>query len=230
MFDLLFLVVVGLSTAFAAMRGGLRELSTLLALGLAGGLTWVLTPLLLSATGLAGSFIGAAALTVILLGVLFIAIHIGLHLALKRTPLEGRAALADKIGGGAFGLFRGLVLVGLGYLGFSYYLDEERQPDSVRNAVTKPIAAGMASWFDGLTPDDAYIESVAPEDDGAAADAAADGYARSDRNGMEEIITTVTTTDPAIAAESPQTDETSLEDSIADILITTENSPQGDEQ
>ncbi len=223
MFDLLFLLVVGLSTAFAAMRGGLREFATLLALAIAGGLTWVIAPGLLTTTGLSGSFFGSIILAAVLIAAFFVVVHIGLHLVLKRTPLEGRAALIDRASGGAFGLFRGLVLVGLGFLGYGYYLDEARQPDSVKNAITRPVAAGMASWFESFAPEDAYIENTGdtPEEE---TNAAVDGYARSDRNGLEEIVTTVTTTDPTISETGPEpieanAEDTSLEDSIADILI-----------
>ena len=119
-----------------------------------------------------------------------------------------------RVGGGAFGFLRGLVLVGLGYLGYSYYLDEARQPDEVRNAITRPVAAGMANWFQSFTPEEAYIESAPPP---AATDEDYDpvenGYDRADRNGLSEIVTTVTTTDEDISA-----DETDTLDSIADIL------------
>ncbi|WP_425408314.1 CvpA family protein [Hyphococcus sp.] len=229
MFDLLFIVVVGLSTAFAVLRGGLRELSTLLALAIAGGLTLLLIEPILAVTGQDGSFFGTAFIVAVLVAVFFLAAHIGLHLGLKRIPLEGRARLADRIGGGAFGFFRGLVLIGLGYLGYTYYLDEASQPDGVRTAMTQPIAAGMANWFEGFTPDAADLDAPvkqSPEDD---VDAAISGYDRSDRNGLNEIVTTVTTTDPTIAATSPEaSDASGIEeeelDPIADIIQ--EETPQ----
>ena len=160
-FDLLVLLVLGLSTAFAALRGGLRELATLIALAVAAGLTLVIVQPVLGVTGLAGSFFGTIIVAAVLAAVFFIAAHVGLHFALRRTPLEGRAKLIDRVGGGAFGFLRGLVLIGLGYLGYSYYLDEARQPDEVRNAITRPVAAGMANWFQSFTPEEAYIESAA---------------------------------------------------------------------
>jgi len=214
MFDLLVLLVLGLSTAFAALRGGLRELATLIALAIAAGLTLVVVQPVLGFTGLAGSFFGTIIIAAILAAVFFVAAHVGLHLALRSTPLEGRAKLIDRVGGGAFGFLRGLVLVGLGYLGYSYYLDEARQPDEVRNAVTRPLAAGMANWFQSFTPEDAYIESAPPptatEDD---YDPVENGYERADRNGLSEIVTTVTTSDEDISTE-----EADPSDSIADIL------------
>lgn len=214
MFDLLVLLVLGLSTAFAALRGGLRELATLIALAIAAGLTLVVIQPVLGVTGLAGSFFGTIIVAAVLAGVFFVAAHVGLHLALRSTPLEGRAKLIDQVSGGAFGFLRGLVLVGLGYLGYSYYLDEARQPDEVRNAMTRPVAAGMANWFQSFTPEDAYIESAPPptatEDE---YDPVESGYDRADRNGLSEIVTTVTTSDEDIS-----TDETNTIDSIADIL------------
>lgn len=229
MFDLLFVVVVGLSTAFAVLRGGLRELSTLLALAIAGGVTLLFIEPALALTGQAGSFFGTAFIAAIMIAVFFLAAHIGLHLGLKRIPLEGRTALANRIGGGVFGFFRGLVLVGLGYLGYTYYLDEARQPEEVKTAMTRPVAAGMASWFESFTPETADLDAPvkpSPEDD---VDAAVSGYPRSDRNGLNEIVTTVTTTDPTIAATSPEAGaaeevEEDERDPIADILQ--EESPQ----
>lgn len=220
MFDLLFLVVVGVSTAFAVLRGGLRELSTLLALAIAGGVTLLLIEPLLAVTGQAGSFFGTAIIAVILIAIFFVIAHIGLHIGLKRMPLEGRAKLIDRIGGGAFGFFRGLVLIGLGYLGYSYYLDEAKQPESVKSAMTQPLAAGMASWFETFTPETADLDApVKPVED--EVDAAISGYDRSDRSNLNEIVTTVTTTDPAISESRPADEEAADEedeDPIADIL------------
>ncbi len=224
MFDVLFLLVVGLSTVFAAMRGGMRELATLLALGVAGGLTWMITPGVLSATGLSGSFFGTVIVAATLVAVFFVLAHLAFHLGLKRIPLEGRAALYDRLGGGVFGAFRGLVLVGLGFLGYGYYLDEARQPEEVKNAITRPIAAGMAHWFESFAPEDAYIENASEPEEEEETNADVDGYARSDRNGLEEIVTTVTTTDPALLPEEETpAEDTSFEDSLADILITEED-------
>ncbi|MEO1242480.1 MAG: CvpA family protein [Pseudomonadota bacterium] len=229
MFDILVLLVLGLSTAFAALRGGLRELSTLIALAIAGGLTLIVAEPMLAVTGLAGSFFGTIIVAAVLVAVFFIVAHVGLHLGLQRVPLEGRAKLADRIGGGVFGFVRGLVLVGLGYLGYGYYLDEARQPESVKSAITRPVAAGMANWFQSFTPDEAYIES-APTDDKEddkedEPDPAESGYDRLDRNSLSEIVTTVTTSDetPVEGTPGTATDET---DSIADILQDQEEDPQ----
>jgi len=224
MFDLLVILVLGLSTAFAALRGGLRELSTLIALAVAGGLTLILAEPILGVTGQTGSFFGTIIIAAILIGVFFIVTHVGLHFGLQRMPLEGRAKLADRVGGGVFGFARGLVLVGLGYLGYGYYLDEARQPDSVRSAITQPVAAGMADWFQSFTPKEAYIENTPiDESETTEPDPAESGYDRLDRNSLSQIVTTVTTSDET-------TTDTTLDaipddaDPIADILE--EENPQ----
>ncbi len=134
--------------------------------------------------------------------------------------------MIDRAAGGAFGFIRGLVLIGLGYLGYSYYLDEAKQPDSVKSAFTRPVAAGMAHWFESFTPETADLDApVKPVEEDV--DASISGYDRSDRSNLNEIVTTVTTTDPAIAESQPAEDETQDgdedEDPIADILNQDDN-------
>ena len=213
MFDLLVVFVIGLSTAFAALRGGLREASTLLALAIAGGVTLLVIEPALGVSGQAGSFFGTAIVAVLLVAAFFILAHIALHFALERAPLRGRARLYDRIGGGAFGFLRGLVLIGLGYLGYTYYLDEARHPDDVRNAITRPVAQGMADWFESFAPAAAGIDAAEePEEEETTVDASVSGYDRGDRNTLSEIVTTVTTTDQTGAGQTgaPETSDAAV--------------------
>ena len=214
MFDLLFVVIVGLSTAFAVLRGGLQELSTIISLSLAGIIAWMVTPGLLGVLGLSGSFFGLIIIAAVLVGVFFVAIHIGCHLALQKFPLRGNAVTINRVGGGIFGFVRGLVLIGLGYLGFSYYLDEARQPDEVKNAITQPIAAGMASWFESFAPASTQLDGFQtdPSEDASVNE---NGYDRASRNTLDEIVTVATTSDAdAINSEITAGDS----DKIADII------------
>ena len=79
----------------------------------------------------------------------------------------------------------------------------------------------MAHWFESFTPETADLDARRRciEDD---ADASISGYERSDRNSLNEIVTTVTTTDPAILESQPADENTEPnagdEDPIADIL------------
>ena len=237
MFDFLVVLVIGLSTGFAALRGGLREASTLLALAVGGGATLAVLEPALGATGQAGSFFGTMIVAVVLVVVFFILAHVALHVALERMPLRGRGRLYDRLGGVVFGFARGLVLIGLGYLGYTYYLDEARHPEDVRTAVTRPLAQGMADWFESFAPAAAGIEAP-PEAPAAqeetAVDASVRGYGRGDRNTLSEIVTTVTTSDqPAQPGAATRLGETERalqgpsageDDPIAEILQ--EENPQ----
>ncbi len=199
-FDAVVLSVIGLSTLFAAIRGGLREGATLIALGAGAALGFVCLKPILSLTGSEGSFFTTVVLGAILVTIFFIGLYAAFHFILKRYALSGQARVIDKTAGGVFGAFRGLILIGLAYLGYGYYLDEANQPDSVRNAFTQPIAAATAGFFESFAPDSTYIRTQESEseesEESSTENAAAAGYARGDRAGLSEMITTVTTSDP----------------------------------
>lgn len=233
-FDAVVLSVIGLSTLFAAIRGGLREAATLIALGGGGFASFLVLKPILSATGGEHSFFITAAVAAVMIVVFFIGFYIALHMALRRFALNGRGLVIDKTVGGVFGALRGLVLVGLAYLGYGYYLDEPNQPEAVRDAVTQPLAAAAAGFFENLAPDSAYIHTHDGDADkpdqntGAKAsvqNATEAGYARGDRAGLSEMITTMTTSDaqpPEAEAAKPDTKEKAKkeddDDPIADIL------------
>lgn len=193
-FDLLVLAVLALSIGFAVIRGALRELGTLLALGLAAVAAFALLKPLQNVFGLGESFVSTTVIVgaVSLLG--FLLLYVLLHLALRRLALTGPAAKTDRIAGGVFGLVRGLALIGLGFLAYSYYLGEERRPEGVKTALTLPLAKGIAGLFADFAP--APIENAAPARSPAdveGANPAIEGYARGDRSALSEIMTTVTT-------------------------------------
>lgn len=208
-FDALLLGILGVSIAFAAARGAIRELTTLGVLGLAGVAAWLGAKPALAFFGSNGVFQTIAAAGVIGLiafgGFYFIA-----HKALLRLKLNKKQRQADKIGGGVFGLVRALALIGLGFLGYGYYLDEANQPDAVKKALLRPVAAASASFFEQFAPSQRDLADGKTAAAPAPANAAKDGYANADRTGLKEIVATVTTSDAANAS--------SADDSIAGIL------------
>lgn len=218
-FDALLLGILGISITFAAARGAIRELTTLGILGLAGLAAWLGAKPALAFFGSNGVFQTIAAAGVIGLlafgGLYFVA-----HKALRRLKLNKKQRQADRIGGGAFGLVRALALIGLGFLGYGYYLDEKNQPDSVREALLRPVAAASASFFEQFTPSQRELRDTKNLANQPAVDAAKEGYANTDRTGLKEIVTTVTTTDPGNSLGS---------DAIADIL-NEEVTPDGDSE
>lgn len=218
-FDGLVIAVLILSTGFAIVRGALREIGTLAALGAAAGAAFFLVKPLQAATGVDQSFMATLIVGAVLLTAGFVLAYALLHLGLKRVRLAGRALTADRVGGGVFGFLRGLVLVGLGFLAYSYYLDETRRPESVNAAMTLPVAKGMAAIFEGFAPQEPEIEPAQPEEQDS--NAAVDGYARTDRTALAEIVTTVTTSDDPEAKDAANAVSG---DPIADILA--ESNPE----
>jgi uncharacterized membrane protein required for colicin V production len=202
-FDALLLAIVGISIFFASVRGAIRELATLLVLGASALLAWIGAAPVAAALG-KNSFIASAAVA----GVIGVAAFVGgyflLHKAMLRLKLDKRLKSADRIGGGAFGALRALALIGLGFLGYGYYLDEANQPDAVRKALLLPVATSSAGFFEQFAPSHRELRAS----DKKNVNAAREGYDGADRSGLQEIVTTVTTTEAGAKAQDP----------IADIL------------
>lgn len=203
-FDLLILAVLAASTAFAVIRGALKEIGTLLVLGGAAAAGWFLAKPLAAGFGAASSFLTLAAIGGVIALLAFLGLYFALHAGLRRLPLKGAAQRTDRIAGGVFGFARGLALIGLGFLAYSYYLDEARRPTAVAKALTLPLAKIAADFFEGFAPANAGDLDGAGPKAGAQENAAVQGYGRSDRAALSEILTTVTTSDGApVKAQAP---------------------------
>lgn len=204
-FDALLIAVIGVSVFFATVRGGVRELATMAALAVAGLIAFLLMKPIAAAAGEDSFFVSAMISAVIGIGA-FTGAYFFLHKAMIRWKPSAKMKNYDKLGGGVFGLVRALALIGLGFLGYGYYLDEMNQPDAVRKALLLPVAASSASFFEQFAPPNRELSAAAS----AAKNAAAEGYEGRDRSGLKEIVTTVTTTDKDAKAAAG--------DPIADIL------------
>lgn len=196
-FDFLVVFVLALSIGFAVIRGALKEIGTLLALALAvvGAFVFVKP---VAAVFLAGK---SSFLTTLIAGgaigtVLFFALYVSLHLGLRRFALSARGVQVDRIFGGVFGAIRGFVLIGLGFLAYAYYLDDDRRPEVVSKALTLPLAEAAAGVFERMAPASTRLdERTQPVTEKQSANAARDGYARNDRSALSEMVATVTTSD-----------------------------------
>ncbi|MGE0407963.1 MAG: CvpA family protein [Amphiplicatus sp.] len=214
-FDLLVIMVLALSILFAVIRGAIREIGTLGVLAAAALAAFLLIKPLQGLFKAGDSFLATLAIGGAVGAAAFVFLYILLHVALSRLVLSKRARRADRIAGGVFGLVRGLALVGLGFLAYAYYLDEDRRPESVNKAMTLPVAKAMADFFEGFAPAGTKLAPAAPKAT-PAENAAVEGYGRADRSALAEIVTTVTT-----SADKGSADEASAEpgdDPIAEIL------------
>ncbi|MBY0423336.1 MAG: CvpA family protein [Parvularculaceae bacterium] len=198
-FDFLVVFVLALSIGFAVIRGALKEIGTLLALALAvvGAFVFVKP---VAAVFLAGksSFLGTIVAGGVIGAVLFFALYVALHLGLRRVALTARGVQVDRIFGGVFGAIRGIVLIGLGFLAYAYYLDDDRRPEAVAKALTLPLAEAAAGVFERMAPASTRLdERTAPAPEKKSANAARDGYARNDRSALSEMVATVSSSEPA---------------------------------
>ncbi len=216
-FDALLLAVVGVSIFFAAIRGAIREVATLAVLAFAALLGFVGAKPAASLVGKADAFLAGVAAAAIIAVIVFVAGYLLLHKGMIRLKLTGRMKEYDRIGGGVFGLARALALIGLGFLGYGYYLDEGSQPDAVRKALLLPVATSSARFFEQFAPTNRDLNAGAAA---KKANAASEGYDGRDRSGLKEIVTTVTTTEKG---------EANSVDPIADIL-TEEAASDGEPQ
>jgi len=186
-FDLIVIFILVLSTGLAAMRGALLELATLLALGIAGLLSFQFAGSILEMTGKEGSVMAMIITHFVLIGIFFIVFYVITHLLLMKFPLSTRGIQINRIVGGLFGFLRGYVVIGLGFLAYGYYLDEEHQHESVRDALTTPFAASGAAMFERFIPDSTQLKQNGKDDAVNDADVATQGYGRSDRAGLSEV-------------------------------------------
>jgi uncharacterized membrane protein required for colicin V production len=190
-FDLLVAAVLVLSTAFAAIRGGLREVGALAVLAAAAAMALLLAKPLLNALGAKPTFLALAAVVGAVGFVGFVGFYVLLHFGLKRLRIKGAGLRADRVAGGVFGFLRGLALVGLGFLAYGYSFAEDRRPPSVRNALTLPIAEATADFFASFAPESNRLQPAAAKK--PETNAAVEGYPRAERSALAEIVTTATT-------------------------------------
>lgn len=190
-FDLLILGFLAVSIGFAAYRGAIREFLTLIAVILAGLIAWASLKPVLGLIGKSDSFMAMVIVGLLVAVVAFVAIYLGLAALAGRIRLKNRALLVDRVGGGVFGFARGVVLLGLGFLAYGYYLDEPNRPAAVNEALLLPFAQASARLIEGLAP----AAATASEDESeSTVTIGSKGYPQGSRSGLDEIFATVTTT------------------------------------
>jgi len=198
LFDVIIILIFVVSTLLAIFRGALLELATLLALGISILLGLQIGPFIINAAGNEGSVIATLATYCIAIFILFIFLYTLIHILVYKFPLSERGTLVNRIAGGVFGFARAYIIIGLGFLAYGYYLEENQQHTSVRDAMTLPIAQSGAKFFEQYIPDSAKLDPANTERQTPlppSKDVSSEGYGRSERAGLNEVITTVTTTE-----------------------------------
>ena len=198
--DLVLLGVMLISGLLAMVRGFMREVLSIAAWGTAAlvtlysfgkllptAKTYFSNDTLASIAVVAGVFIG----TLIIVSVITVRI--------SDMVLDSRIGALDRTLGFLFGLARGLLIVVVAFLFFTWLVPEKQRPDWVTGAKSRVVLQGTGDWLLSLLPDDPEntilkrFKKNKPEDEQTDADQPApaiggDGYSKPARDSLKKLI------------------------------------------
>jgi len=206
MLDLILVAIMLVSGLLALMRGFTREVLSLLAWGGAAAAAFFA----IHSQGLldlANKYIQPeiAAKIAVAGGVFIIVLIIISIISVKISDLvvDSAAGVFDRTLGFAYGLARGLVLVVIAYMIYSYLVPPDRQYAGVRNAHSLPIIESVAEMVKSVIPPDiaesiTNATNVGSSQEQRAAEPAAEpgqpdqpeqpGYQNDETQGLDQLI------------------------------------------
>lgn len=153
-FDIIVLILLGVSAAVGFSRGAVREIAALVALVFAAGLAVFGLPAFgpMFRKLIHPDWLGTVAALVVVFVVAFVALRlIGAGLARTVQNTQGLGFL-DRSFGLLIGLGRGLVVLGALFLMFNAATPEDLRPKWITEARTWPLASSMGHLLDELAP------------------------------------------------------------------------------
>ena len=152
--DCLIVFIVLVSVIYAAWRGFLWETLTIFSWVSAAFACLYFGPYVIP---LMRSMVGESWLASLLgYASVFLAVFIPLAFVSHRfseTVKHSPIGPLDRAAGVAFGIVRGLVLVGLAYMAFSYFVPLSKHPEWIRNARLLPIVQSTSQVLLSVVPD-----------------------------------------------------------------------------
>src|SRR5262245_39312016 len=153
--DLLLLGVMLISGLLAMIRGFMREVLSIAAWAAAAVATVLLYPKLLpiAKANISSDILATAAVIggTFLLTLLVVSV---LTVRVSDMILDSRIGALDRTLGFLFGLARGLIIVVVAFLFFSWLVPANKQPDGVRNAKSRVVLENTGEWLQALLPQD----------------------------------------------------------------------------
>jgi len=193
--DLVLLAVMLISGLLAMVRGFMREILSIAAWGAAAVVTlYAFSKLLPTAKTYFNNDTVAA--VVVVAGV-FISTLIVVSIVTVRIS---DMILDSRIGalGFLFGLARGLLIVVVAFLFFSWLVPDKQRPDWVTGAKSRVVLQGTGDWLMSLLPDDPEntilkrFKKNKPDDEQTDAEpatpATGDGYTKPARDSLKKLI------------------------------------------
>jgi membrane protein required for colicin V production len=153
--DIILIVVMLISGLLAMVRGFMREILSLIAWVLAAGATLYSYAKVLP---LAKQYFNndIVATVAVIGGVFLITLLIVsvLTVRLSDMVLDSRVGALDRTLGFLFGLARGLVIVVVAFIFFTWLVPERSQPEWVKSAKSRVVLTGTGQWLMSMLPED----------------------------------------------------------------------------
>jgi membrane protein required for colicin V production len=153
--DFLLLGVMLISGLLAMIRGFMREVLSIAAWAAAAVATILLYSRLLpvAKANISNDMLATGAVVggVFLITLLLVSI---ITVRISDMILDSRIGALDRTLGFLFGLARGLVIVVVAFLFFSWLVPGNKQPEGVRNAKSRVVLENTGEWLQALLPQD----------------------------------------------------------------------------
>ena len=197
--DIIVLAVMLLSGLLAMIRGFMREILSIAAWGAAAVGTLYAFPKLLptAKTYFNNDTIAMVAVVAgVFLGTLIVATIITSRIS--DMVLDSRIGALDRTLGFLFGLARGLLIVVVAFMFFTWLVPDKQRPDWVTGAKSRVVLQGTGDWLMALLPDDPEntilkrFKKNKPDDDQADSEqqpsGSGDGYSKPARDSLKKLI------------------------------------------
>jgi len=153
--DIVLIVVMLISALLAMVRGFMREVLSIIAWVLAAGATlYSYSKLLPFAKQYFNNDIVAA--VAVVGGVFLITLLVVSVLTVRVSDmvLDSRVGALDRTLGFLFGLARGLVIVVVAFMFFTWLVPDRSQPEWVKAAKSRVVLTGTGQWLMSMLPED----------------------------------------------------------------------------
>ena len=197
--DLILLGVMLISGLLAMVRGFMREVLSIAAWGTAAVVTlYSFSKLLPTAkTYFTNDTVAAAAVVAgVFVGTLIVVSVITVRIS--DMILDSRIGALDRTLGFLFGLARGLLIVVVAFMFFSWLVPDKQRPEWVTGAKSRVVLQGTGDWLMSLLPDDPEntilkrFKKSKPEDEQTDADqppaGGGEGYGKPSRDSLKKLI------------------------------------------
>ena len=152
--DILLIVIGLLSAGFAMYRGFVREVLSIVAWTTAAVTAWYFFPALLPhLTPYIASPLLSQAVSALVIFLVTLTVVSYITVRIADFVSESRMGALDRSLGFVFGLARGVLLMVIALLVFGWFVPDERQPEWIASAKSKPLLQLLGDHFVALLPE-----------------------------------------------------------------------------